>query len=147
MFLPAAVSLEAAEDEASIDVRAAGNEHILFVDDESAIREVAERGLAHHGYGVTIESDPHRALETFRADPDAFALAVLDLVMPKMGGDVLAQELLAIRPDLPIAVCSAYGREIVAKRHRPFGIRAFVSKPFGPHELCLAVRRALDGEP
>ena len=76
--------------------------HVLLVDDEDAIAELSRRQLVSGGFRVTCCSSSLRALEEFRARPGAFALVITDNNMPKMSGLQLAQEILALRPAMPI---------------------------------------------
>jgi len=64
--------------------------------------------------------------------------------MPKMTGDELAKELMKIRPDIPIILCTGFSELINEDKAKAMGIRAFVMKPVVQRELANAVRKALD---
>jgi DNA-binding NtrC family response regulator len=87
----------------------------------------------------TVAEDATRA---FRDEPDAYAAVVTDQVMPRMTGDEVAGELLRIRPDLPIVLCTGFGRAMTPERARAIGVREYLAKPFTLEELAGALRRA-----
>ena len=82
------------------------------------------------GYNVTTKTDSRKVLEMFRADPDAFDLIITDMTMPGMTGIALAKELMVIRSDIPIVLCTGFSEFIDGKQARDMGIREFVLKPF-----------------
>ena len=86
------------------------------------------------------------ALEVFKAEPDRFDLVVTDMTMPKMTGDRLSQELMTIRPDLPVILYTGFNELVSEKKARDMGIRAFVMKPLSSQELAGTIRKVLDGE-
>lgn len=136
------VNDEALEDEALAD----GSEHILFVDDEEEIGMLARQMLERVGYTVTAKSDSREALTLFRERPKDFDLVITDQAMPKLYGTKLAEEILKIRPDLPIILISGFADTITLESVQEVGIRDFVMKPLVGHELSKAIRHALDGE-
>jgi len=123
----------------------AGSERILYVDDEPSITMMGRRILERLGYSVTTFSSSVEALEAFRDRPDAFDLVISDLTMPKMTGDVLAGELMAIRPDIPIVLCTGFSKRMTMEAAAEIGIRAFAYKPITREVLARTVRDVLDG--
>ena len=123
-----------------------GAEHILFVDDEPALVESLQQILEHFGYRVTSTISSLDALELFRSKPESFDLVVTDYTMPHMTGDKLAQEILEIRPELPIIMCTGYSNNIDPDKAHTLGIRALLMKPLIVTDLAFTVRRILDGE-
>ena len=124
-----------------------GSEHILFVDDEPSIEALGRHLFEAFGYRVTTSRDPAEALERFRAAPGNFDLVITDMTMPGMTGDRLAQELMRIRPELPVVVCTGYNEHIDSERARALGIGALVMKPFLKDDLADLVRALLDRTP
>lgn len=122
-----------------------GTERILFVDDEPDILRLAEATLSDLGYVLTCLSRPEEALRIFREDPKAFDLVILDQVMPRMTGSLLARHLLKTRPDLPILLCSGFSEAISPDMVQDMGIQHYLMKPFSQHHLARTVRRMLDG--
>jgi PAS domain S-box-containing protein len=122
---------------------AGGPEHLLLVDDVEAVREANRAALAQLGYRVTSVPDGPSALALFRATPDAFDLVMTDQVMPGLSGEELAAELLALRPALPVILCTGFGERLDPDRARALGVRECLMKPLRVHELDAAVRRAI----
>ncbi|MEJ5359163.1 MAG: PAS domain S-box protein [Desulfobacterales bacterium] len=133
------------EEEAAVAPLLGGKGRILFVDDEAMLAELGGRILEKLGYEVVTRTSPLEALELFKRRPLDFDLVVSDQTMPGMTGDLLARELLKIRPGLPIILCTGYSQRIDERRAREKGIRALVMKPILVHEIDAAVRSALDG--
>jgi signal transduction histidine kinase len=121
-----------------------GTERILFVDDESTIVELSQRTLEALGYTVFTCSDSIKALEHVRRDPRAIDLVVTDMTMPRMTGDALAREIMGIRPDLPVILCTGFSSRIDENEAIEMGIRAFVSKPILRADLARTIRKVLD---
>ncbi len=122
-----------------------GDEHILFVDDEEALVELAAEMLQLYGYTVTCKTSSKKALEAFRAAPDNFNLVITDQTMPDISGLELSKELLNIKPDIPIILCTGYSAKISEEMAERIGIADYFLKPFDTEKLLRSVRKALDG--
>ncbi|MFH1673662.1 MAG: ATP-binding protein [Pseudomonadota bacterium] len=120
-----------------------GHERILFVDDEQALVMLGKHMLEHLGYEVVIRTSSEEALELFRTNPDRFDLVITDLTMPKITGDKLATELVRIRPDIPVILCTGYSA-ITEEKIKQVGLCDLVMKPIGMPDLAKSVRNALD---
>jgi CheY-like chemotaxis protein len=123
-----------------------GTEHILFVDDERAIVNMGKQMLVSLGYQITTRTSSVEALELFKAKADIFDLVITDMTMPNMTGDKLARELIRIKPEIPIILCSGYSTRINQDQALAMGIRAFVPKPILRSEIAAAIRKVLDGK-
>jgi PAS domain S-box-containing protein len=121
-----------------------GNERILFVDDEMPIAEMSSLILKQLGYQVSARSSSIEALELFRARPNDFDLVITDMTMPNMMGDQLAGELMMIRPDIPIIICTGYSKKISDQNAADMGVKAFAYKPIIKADLAKTVRNVLD---
>jgi signal transduction histidine kinase/ligand-binding sensor domain-containing protein/CheY-like chemotaxis protein len=121
-----------------------GIERILLVDDETSLAEVGTQMLERLGYKVKGIANPIDALETFREKPNHFQLVISDLTMPHMTGIQLAQEILSIRPDIPVILCSGYSASLTEDQIKALGISEFIMKPVIKSELAQVVRRVLD---
>ena len=121
-----------------------GNERILLVDDDPSILNMVRQMLEHFGYTVTDMTDSTATLALFRSAPDDFDLVITDMSMPKMSGDQLASELMKIKDDLPILLCTGHSDTIDEKKANRIGIKGFAMKPLDMEKLARAVRRALD---
>ena len=120
-----------------------GTERILFVDDEEMLAEWGEATLTRLGYKVTAMTDSEDALEIFSADPSLFDLVITDQAMPHMAGVQFVGELLGLREDIPIILCTGHSETVSAEKAGELGIREFLTKPLIKQELAEAVRRAL----
>jgi signal transduction histidine kinase/ActR/RegA family two-component response regulator len=123
-----------------------GTESILFIDDEPAIVNMGKQILETLGYDVVTRTSSIEALEYFRAQPDKVDLVITDLTMPKMTGEVLAIELIRVRPDIPVILCTGFSARMDEKKAMDMGIRAFVSKPILKQEIAEAIRAVLEEE-
>ncbi len=121
-----------------------GPEHILVVDDDEAMVNVFKDILEHIGYRVTWRTSPEEALELFRSRPFYFDLVITDQRMPRMEGSELAGELLRIRPDTPIILCTGYSESISMEQAREIGFAAYILKPMGVETLADLIREVLD---
>ena len=99
-----------------------GNEQILLVDDEEPILTMEKQVLERLGYQVTSRTSSLEALEAFRANPDRFDLVITDTAMPNMPGDKLSGELIKIRPDIPILLCTGFSKTMSEEKAASLGI-------------------------
>ncbi|MBA4395533.1 MAG: hybrid sensor histidine kinase/response regulator, partial [Desulfobacca sp.] len=118
-----------------------GNERVLFVDDEPTLLEIGKKILKRLGYQVEVRTGSLEALEVFRANPDDFDLVITDLTMPNMTGDRLAKELLAIRPGIPIILCTGFSQVVNQEKAKSMGIKEWVMKPLTVRNLAETVRK------
>lgn len=123
-----------------------GAERILFVDDEPMIAKMGSRMLESLGYSVVTRTSSLEALELFRSQPQAFDLVVSDMTMPQMTGDKLAIEILSIRSEIPIILCTGYSNKINDETATAIGVKALTHKPIAKGELSQVVRQVLDGK-
>jgi PAS domain S-box-containing protein len=121
-----------------------GHERVLVVDDEQIIVQMSQRMLEGLGYQVTAMTNSVAALQYFQAQSQAVDLVITDMTMPHITGAQLAQKLLAIKPDLPIILCTGFSELINEKKAKAIGIREYIMKPIVIHELAMVVRKALD---
>lgn len=121
-----------------------GHEHILLVDDESALTEMGRKILNSLGYRVTAVSNSIKALEIFRKQPESFDLLLADITMPNMTGMALAREVLIIRPDFPVVLYTGYADYMTAEEAKRIGVRAFAMKPLSRSDIAGILRRVLD---
>jgi two-component system cell cycle sensor histidine kinase/response regulator CckA len=121
-----------------------GNERVLFVDDEQAMVDMGKQMLEALGYKVAAKTSGTEALEVFRAHPDKFDLVITDQTMPNVTGEMLAQELMRIRPDIPIILCTGYSEVITEEKAKAMGIREFVMKPIVTRNIAETIRSVLD---
>ncbi len=104
-------------------------QRILVVEDEALVAALMERMLKRLHYVPTIINNPALALETFRKDPAHFDAVITDMTMPKMTGLQLAAAIRALRPGIPIALCSGFTGDFSPETMREAGISEVLSKP------------------
>ena len=121
-----------------------GRERILFVEDERTLAELGKKMLEGFGYKVTIEINSLKALGLFRNQPDDYDLVITDMTMPGMTGDRLASELVSIRPDIPIIICTGFNGKLDPDKARQIGIQGILMKPIIRPDLSKMIRKVLD---
>ncbi len=121
-----------------------GSERIMLIEDEKDILEALEKILVRQGYMVTPFTDGVSALNAFKANPDEFDLVITDMTMPKMKGDALSAELLKIRKELPIILCSGYYGNLDEDITQTLGIKKSIQKPIIGQELSVMIREIFD---
>jgi CheY-like chemotaxis protein len=126
------------------EVLPTGSERILFVDDEEALVEMGEDVLTELGYDVTVRMSSREALALFRLDPSRLDLVITDQTMPEMTGVEFAKEILAIRSDMPVILCTGFSYLVDADVAKAAGIRAFAMKPLTKREIARTIREVLD---
>jgi PAS domain S-box-containing protein len=142
VYLPT-IKRELAEEEEMPKPLPMGYERILLVDDEQPLVEIGKQMLERLGYRVDTRTSSIEALNLFKANPDRFDLVITDIVMPNMSGDKLADEMMGIRPDIPIVLCTGYSEKFTRQHASDMGIECFLMKPLVMQDLAGTVRRAL----
>lgn len=120
-----------------------GEGHILLVDDDAMVLSVGKLMLTRLGYTVTTESRSDKALERFVTDPDQFDAVMTDQTMPGMTGLELARKMLAVRPELPILLCTGYSTSVDRDGATARGIKGFIMKPYLKSELAKTLHAIL----
>ncbi len=122
----------------------AGRERILFVDDEQAIVDLAKVFFTSYGYEISCFTDSGEALAIIRNYPAAFDLVITDMTMPKINGEKLTKEILALNPDVPVILCTGFSETLNNEKALAMGVREFVQKPVPMSEMVKIVRNILD---
>ena len=143
VFLPKA-KLSMESDPVRANVGPGEKERILFVDDEELLVEWGQAALTRMGYTVTSMTDSIEVLKAFSADPAQFDLVITDQTMPNLTGMQLARELLALRQDIPIILCTGHSETVTSEEVQAIGIREFLIKPVSKAEFARTIRRTLD---
>ncbi len=118
-------------------------ENILLVDDNTVELRSIHQSLVQLGYNVISTSDPEKALNLFRNEPDKFVLLITDQVMPRMKGIELAAKVREIRKDMPVLICSGSKEAIQKLQNSRTDIHAYIHKPFSKTQLLNALQRVL----
>ncbi len=117
-----------------------GSETILIAEDHESIREMARQTLMNLGYRVLAACDGEEALKL--CEQETPALAILDMVMPKLGGKAVAPKLTALFHNLPILFTSGYSQD--PEHIAPQPPAHYLQKPYSPITLGRMVREILD---
>ncbi|MEJ2696132.1 MAG: response regulator [Candidatus Sulfobium sp.] len=143
IYLP--VAREEATEEAGLDPNIRGSGTILVVDDEPDVRELCRDMLEPLGYEVVTAESGNEAIRIYRELRDKVSLVVLDMIMPKMGGNEVFQVLKTVNQDVRVLLCSGYSRngfggiEEILKQ----GALGFIQKPFSQRTIAISVKKAL----
>jgi len=121
-----------------------GDERILFVDDEEELVELFRQVLVDLGYQVTAMTSGPDTLRLFKQNPQAFDLVITDQTMPHLTGLELAEEVLRLRPDMPIILYTGFSEQVTAEKAKALGLKALLMKPLLGSELAKTIRRVLD---
>lgn len=121
----------------------AGDETVLLVEDEPAVRRVVQRALERYGYRVLAADSGDAALPLLASSGEAVSLLLTDVVMPKMSGVELAGRVRAEHPRIEVIYMSGYADDALD----PHGVdrhATVLRKPFDPATLARRVREQLD---
>jgi PAS domain S-box-containing protein len=120
-----------------------GTGRILFVDDEADICDLARRMLQYLGYEVDVRVSGLEALEAFKYQPNKFDLIITDMTMPHMTGERLAKEVMLLRPDLPVILCTGFSELMPEERAMSLGIKARLLKPLIMRDIAEIIHKVL----
>ncbi|HMG21415.1 MAG TPA: ATP-binding protein, partial [Kofleriaceae bacterium] len=130
--------------------RPTGSETVLVVEDEAALLKVARRTLESAGYTVLSAANGSEALLTFAPYAGEIHLLLTDVIMPRMGGRDLAEQLARTRPALKVLYMSGYTDDAIVHHGVLDAGTAFIGKPFTAVQLTQKVREVLgdaEGKP
>jgi PAS domain S-box-containing protein len=144
VYLPVIERRAAAVGDKIVAVPRGGDETVLVAEDDAMVRGLAETILASAGYTVLTAQDGAEAAAVFHRHADQVDLAILDVVMPGLGGRAVAEELRARRPDVRILYTSGYSLDAVHTNFELHDDVTLLQKPFSHGELLHKVRAVLD---
>ena len=130
--------------EAEVEAPKGGDETILLAEDKAVLRNWAKQVLETAGYTVITAADGKEAIASFDACPDEIDLLLLDVIMPKLGGQAVLEHVKKDYPDKPVLISSGYAE---GTGHTTFvleeGIQ-MLSKPYKQDDLLHKIREILD---
>jgi PAS domain S-box-containing protein len=144
VYIPQMASVHEATLHETTEFIPMGNEHILLVDDEPQLLTMQGQILERLGYDVTAMSSSKDALGAFRQAPKTFDLLITDQTMPNLTGAELSAEVLKLRPDLPIILCTGFSEALSPETATDMGIQHYLQKPVPLKALARTVRLALN---
>ncbi|GMR07721.1 MAG: hypothetical protein BMS9Abin26_0725 [Gammaproteobacteria bacterium] len=122
-----------------------GHGTIMVVDDEPTVGGFTSEVLSRSGYDVKLFNDSIDALAYFHSMPNKVDFIFTDHSMPGITGIQFAEEVLKIRPDVPVVICTGYSELLGDDKIKELGIRAILNKPMRSNELLQQVNDALQG--
>jgi len=120
-----------------------GTETLLLVEDEDAVRALTRFTLQQCGYTILEASHGEEAIRVATNHREKIHLLVTDVVMPGMGGRVLAERLLSLHPQMKVLYLSGYTDDAVVRHGILHEEVNFLQKPFSPNALAHQVRQVL----
>ena len=144
IYLPTTTDKGIGESRNYVDIKGSGM--VLVIDDEPDIRELCRDIMEPLGYKVLLAGSGIDGINLFRRMKDDIELVVLDMIMPKMGGQEVFQALRNIEPEVKILICSGYsqagfaGIETLLK----LGGTLFIQKPFTRQSIGQAIKKILN---
>jgi len=141
----ATASVEPEERTAPRDIT--GEDTILLVEDEEAVRSFAARALKLRGYNVLEAAGGEEALEIVKQRPGAIHLLITDVVMPNMDGPTLVRAVKRLQPDMAVIFMSGYAEEAFRRHDEKAEELHFLPKPFGLKQLAAKVKDVLSASP
>jgi signal transduction histidine kinase/ActR/RegA family two-component response regulator len=124
-----------------------GQDTILLVEDEDAVRAFAARALRVRGYNVLEAPGGEEALEIAQKHDGAIHLVISDVVMPNMDGPTMVRALKRIRPETAVIFMSGYAEEAFRRNDENAADLHFLPKPFGLKQLAAKVKDVLSAAP
>ncbi|MCM0081432.1 PAS domain S-box protein [Geomonas sp. Red32] len=146
VYLPLVPGLEAEAKRASLVMPNGGSETILVVEDDPAVRHLVDSVLTRFGYSVLLAESGEQALDLFERNPNDIDLALLDVIMPKMNGKQVCEELRSRDPQLKVLFLSGYTSDVIEDKGIEMDGIDIIMKPAKPSELAKKIRDLLDAE-
>ncbi len=144
------IVLPVVEQQAADDTTGSPSPHagegrtVLFVDDETAVAQMAVKMLRALGYAPAIATDSQEALTMFKQSPERYDLVVTDLAMPGISGRELALAIKEVHPEMPVILCTGYSQQYTEADALREGFADVIHKPIVMRQLADAIAAALD---
>ena len=145
VFLPIVEPEEDGEEQQHLPLPL-GTEHILVVDDEKDVLTITKMMLTHQGYEVTTAENPVKALEEIRTGRAEYDLVLTDQTMPQLTGLEFVREVHALRPELPVVICTGYSDKVNEESVKNVGAAGLMMKPVELRDLAVLIRKTLDAK-
>ena len=144
IYLPATETGELRNTSASLEKIEAGTETILVVEDDRDVRNMLTQMLLIHGYRTIEARDGEEAIRLYRGNKEEIDLIIIDVVMPKMNGKQVFEEITKMNPDARAIFVSGYTGDVVIDKGIESEKVDFLSKPLSASELFTKIREVLD---
>jgi two-component system cell cycle sensor histidine kinase/response regulator CckA len=147
VYLPLVEDKAATESEAVVvPMIKRGSETVMLVEDEDMVRKLASELLVDAGYIVLEANGGEEAIKLCKQHSEPIDLLITDVVMPKMSGKQVAEQLLALHPETKVLFMSGYTDEAIVHHGVVDSNIAFIQKPFSERALAHKIREVLDSE-
>lgn len=144
LYFPiASVEEETADNQKTTPLKPAKPGKVLFVDDEKLYHGLAKILLKKLDLDVVESTSSKEALSLFLEDPQSYDLVITDQVMPEMQGTELAREIMAVRPECKVVMCTGYSQIENQEEIQKSGIRDVIYKPYSKEHFLQVVKLAL----
>jgi len=117
----------------------------LIVDDEEIIRSMLQELLESLGYTIFLAIDGEDAVQLYSQRHDDIDLVIMDMIMPKMGGQETCLKLKEINPAIKVILSSGFSQDNAVQEILSAGVNGFIHKPFTIPELSKKIREVLNG--
>jgi PAS domain S-box-containing protein len=144
VFFPAVEAPVLRVEKASPPAAFRGTGTILVVDDEPAVRKLAQMILEQRGYSVLTASDGRQGVDLFRDNADKIAAVLLDMTMPVMSGKEAFRQIREIRPDVPVVISTGYSELVAIEQFGAGATIGFVQKPYTVSKLNEKIKAAIE---
>jgi CheY-like chemotaxis protein len=144
IYLPLAESGVQHKEKDEVTSVSSGNETILLIEDDQAVRRSIKALLEEFGYKVIEAADGDQAITLFRKNKDFLQLVISDVIMPRQSGKEVYDELKKLRPDIKVLFISGYSADILTKKGIAGEGINFISKPINPEVFFRKIREVLD---
>lgn len=121
-----------------------GTGTVLVVDDEEAVRNLAQSILERYGFEVLTASNGRLGLQTFQENADRIVLVLLDMTMPGLSGEETFMEIQRIRPNVPVILSSGYNEQDVTQSLTSKGLAGFIQKPYQMTDFLSRIKEVLE---
>jgi len=143
IYLPAFEGVASITLPATVEANVSGgNETVLLAEDDELVRGMAIKILEKAGYHLLVAADGEQALNLFDQHWSEIHIVVLDVVMPKLDGPAVFEQIRKKAPNLPVLFCSGYSRNAAENFGTAPGIE-MLQKPYPPKEMLLKIRQML----
>ncbi len=131
----------------SLPLLKTGNETILIAEDDDDLRRLDRELLEECGYAVIEAANGREALEHFLKHRNEIDMVIFDVIMPRMNGREVFEEISRVQPDIKVLFMSGYAGDILDAKCGIDKDFDFLPKPFPPGELLTRIREILDRQP
>ena len=146
VLFPAIETAAAVSAEESIPAKPwHGTGTVLVVDDEEIVRSLAKKMVEIAGFSVLTANDGEEAVRVYREHQNEIACVLLDLTMPKMGGEETFRAIRQISPNVRVILSSGYSEETAIGRFAGLGLAGFIQKPYQLDTMIATLREAVTG--